>query len=197
MGGVNKVSIKALCLFNPSKAEIKEMDNSLIVSFVEMSSVSNAGFIETKVDKPLGELRKASYTYFRENDVIIAKITPCMENGKCALAIGLTNHIGMGSSEFHVFRANEAQILPTFLFYSLNREQIRKEAEKQMTGSSGHKRVPISFYENLQIALPDLSAQQKIITEIEAIEQKIAQLESQMAKTATQKKAVLAAYLQA
>lgn len=160
-----------------------------------MASVSNYGFIESKINKPLGELRKGSYTYFAENDVIIAKITPCMENGKCALATGLSNGIGMGSSEFHVFRAKEQNILPAFLFYSLNRETIRKEAEKQMTGSSGHRRVPISFYENLQIVVPDLPEQQKIIGEIEKLENQIAELEAQIEGVADMKKAVLKAFL--
>ena len=74
------------------------------ISFVDMASISNDGYIELKTDKFLGDLRKGSYSYFAENDIIIAKITPCMENGKCAIAKKLTNGIGMGSSEFHVFR---------------------------------------------------------------------------------------------
>lgn len=166
-----------------------------MVSFVEMSSVSNLGFIENKIDKTLGSLRKGSYTYFRENDVIIAKITPCMENGKCALAIGLSNGIGMGSSEFHVFRANENKVLPSFLFYSLNRESIRKAAEENMTGSSGHRRVPISFYEQLEINLPDLNKQQDIINQINEIEIKISELEKILASSEKQKKAVLEKWL--
>lgn len=167
----------------------------MIVSFIEMTSVSNSGFIEHKIDKPLGELRRGSYTYFREDDVIIAKITPCMENGKCALATGLTNQIGMGSSEFHVFRANEEKILPAFLFYSLNRETIRKEAERNMTGSSGHRRVPIAFYKGLTVAVPDLETQKAIIAQITEYEAQIAECEANMANTNSEKKAILARYL--
>lgn len=66
--------------------EIKDIPNTTLVSFVEMASVSNDGYIENKVDKALGDLKKGSYTYFAENDILIAKITPCMENGKAALA---------------------------------------------------------------------------------------------------------------
>ena len=94
-------------------------------------------------------MREASYTYFKENDIIIAKITPCMENGKCAFATDLTNGLAMGSSEFHVIRANEEVVLGKYIFALINRESVRKEAEKNMTGSSGHRRVPASFYENL------------------------------------------------
>lgn len=187
--------LRNLCQFNPSKSEIKKLDDNLIVSFVEMASVSNKGFIENKVDKSLGQLRKGSYTYFCENDVIIAKITPCMENGKCALATGLTNGIGMGSSEFHVFRANENKILPAFLFYSLNRSVIRIEAEKQMTGSSGHRRVPVSYYENLSLTIPDIETQRQIVAQIQSLEAEIAELEQRMAGASDAKKMVLADYL--
>lgn len=182
-------------MLNPSKSEIKLLDDGLIVSFVEMASVSNDGFIEHKIDKPLGELRKGSYTYFRENDVIIAKITPCMENGKSALATELTNQVGMGSSEFHVFRANQEKILPAFLFHSLNRKTIRQNAEKNMTGSSGHRRVPISFYEHLKIPVPDLATQEKIVAEVSEIEEKITILQATMAGVAEKKKAVLERFL--
>ncbi|HHF7077655.1 TPA: restriction endonuclease subunit S, partial [Haemophilus influenzae] len=190
-----RFKINDLCSFNPSKSELKTLSDDLMVSFVEMSSVSNFGFIENKIDKTLGSLRKGSYTYFRENDVIIAKITPCMENGKCALAIGLSNGIGMGSSEFHVFRANENKVLPFFLFYSLNRESIRKEAERNMTGSSGHRRVPISFYEDLEISLPDLNEQQSIVNQINEIETQISELEKVLENSRQEKKAVLDKWL--
>lgn len=166
-----------------------------MVSFIEMSSVSNHGYIEHKVDKLLGEVRKGSYTYFAENDVIIAKITPCMENGKCALATGLTNGIALGSSEFHVFRSKSDELNPKFLFYFLNRESIRKEAEKNMTGASGHRRVPIGFYESLIVPLPEPTEQQKIITQIEQYEQEIQKAEMVMSGIAERKKAVLATYL--
>lgn len=167
-----------------------------MVSFIGMSSVSNHGHIEHKVDKLLGEVRKGSYTYFAENDVIIAKITPCMENGKCALATGLTNGIALGSSEFHVFRAKNANELnPIFLFHFLNRKSVRQEAERSMTGASGHRRVPIGFYESLIVPLPDPSEQQKIITQIEQYEQEIQKAEQIMNKSHAKKKAVLEKYL--
>ena len=125
------MKISKLCSFiNPSKSEISNISNDTIVTFVDMSSVSNDGFIIAKTDKALGELRKGSYTYFAENDIIIAKITPCMENGKCAIAEGLTNGIGMGSSEFHVFRCDTSKINTKFMFAFLNRDVVRKEAEK-------------------------------------------------------------------
>lgn len=165
------------------------------MSFVEMASVSNDGYITKTVDRPWREVKKGSYTYFRDNDVIVAKITPCMENGKAAFATGLTNGIGMGSSEFHVFRTDETKLLPAFLFYFLNRPSIRIAAEQQMTGSSGHRRVPIAFYEELSIPLLSIEEQQEIISEIASYESAIRDLEQEMKQFANRKKAVLRAYL--
>ena len=183
-----------LAVFNPSKSEIRELDDDLVVSFVEMASVSNNGFIEKTVDKPLKEVRKGSYTYFAENDIILAKITPCMENGKCALATGLTNRIGMGSSEFHVIRAND-KVNNKFLFLLLNRDSVRKVAEQNMTGSSGHRRVPITFYESLQVPVPPLTEQEKIVQQIEALEMQIAQAQQVIDAAPQQKQAILQKYL--
>lgn len=150
-------------VINPSKKELTEISDDTIVSFVEMESVNPAGFIDNKVNRKLGELR-GGYTYFREGDIIIAKITPCMENGKCALAENLTNGIGMGSSEFHVFRAGNG-IKKEYLFAYLNRDCVRSLAEANMTGASGHRRVPIEFYQNMLIPIPPMEVQDAIIEE--------------------------------
>ena len=172
---------------NPSKSEIKNLDPDSIIPFVEMSSVDNAGYIKDKAYKIYRELKKGSYTYFAENDIIIAKITPCMENGKCALVNKLSDEskIGLGSSEFNVIRVSEKYLKSKFLFTLLNRDIIRKDAAKHMTGSSGHRRVPASYYENLSIPLPPPEIQTEIVKECEAIDQ-----ESQSAQqTITQAKA--------
>lgn len=161
--------LSSVCAINVSKSEINTLPDDTLVSFVEMASVSNEGYIENKVDRPLSEVRKGSYTYFADGDIIIAKITPCMENGKCALAENLTNGIGFGSSEFHVFRANSKIIDNRYLFKLLNTDQIRNAAIKAMTGASGHRRVPESFYSELQIPVPPLSIQHQIINECEKI----------------------------
>ncbi len=172
------------------------MPSTTLVSFVDMPSVNNNGYIETKVDKTLVEVRQGSYTYFAENDVIIAKITPCMENGKCALAQGLTNGIGFGSSEFHVFRANTSLVTPQFLFYSLNREEVRIQAASSMTGASGHRRVPIDFYEKLTIPVPSIEQQHQIVAQIEEYEKAIAAAKSIMESCNSRKSAILNKNLQ-
>ena len=149
---------------NPSKKEIKQLPGNTIVSFIEMSSVSNHGKIERMVDRPLSEVRKGGYTYFAEGDIIIAKITPCMENGKCGITHLLTNGIGFGSSEFHVFRCSN-KILTRYVFAYLNTPVVRESAQASMTGASGHRRVPETFYQKLPIPLPPLSVQKQIVDE--------------------------------
>jgi restriction endonuclease S subunit len=190
-----KEKLSLLAKTNPSKAEIAHLDADTLISFVDMPSVSNEGYIANKSEKAYSELRKGSYTYFRENDIIIAKITPCMENGKCALATNLTNGMALGSTEFHVFRANNDKINTKYLFTLLNRKSVRIEAERKMTGASGHRRVPISFYESLEIPVPSLIEQQKIVAEVEALEKEIATAQEIINKIPAQKAEVLKKYL--
>lgn len=189
-----KEKLRTLVKTNPSKAELNAYDKNILVSFVEMSSVSNDGYIVNRVDKKLSDVRSGSYTYFKKNDIIIAKITPCMENGKCAIASGLTNGIGMGSSEFHVLRCSD-KINNKYLFTYLNRNVIRKEAEKNMTGASGHRRVPITFYENLEIPVISMDKQKEIVAEIENYEKIILDTQNEINKLNDEKKNILEKYL--
>lgn len=170
--------IKEIAEINPSKKELSGLDPGTMISFIEMASVSEKGFISHKEDRRYSQVKKGSYRYFREGDIIVAKITPCMENGKSALATGLTNNIGFGSSEFHVFRCKN-EIIGKYLFSFLNRESVRKEAEQNMTGSSGHRRVPEKFYSNLQIPVPKkINEQEKILQSIEKLENEIKEAEN-------------------
>jgi type I restriction enzyme M protein len=192
--GYQEQKLSDITAINPSKTEIRDVDDNTLISFVEMASVSAQGFIAHKVDKPLKDLKKGSYTYFAEKDIIIAKITPCMENGKCAIAQGLTGGLAMGSSEFHVIRT-KGEILNTYLFALLNRASVRKEAEKNMTGSSGHRRVPATFYASLRIPVPSLAAQKKFVAAIEKLETQIVAARKVVTEAAMRKQAVLKQYL--
>jgi type I restriction enzyme M protein len=188
--------IDEISIVNPSKKEITDTANETIVSFIEMDSVSDEGYIAHKVDRPRKDLRKGSYTYFKENDIILAKITPSMENGKCAVARGLTNGIGMGSSEFHVIRTDKAIALPEYVFAFLNREIVRKEAESKMTGASGHRRVPATFYEQFLIPVPqDIQVQENLIAKIEALKATINKSQQVIEGSAERKRDILKRYL--
>ena len=115
--------------------------------------------------KNYGEVRKG-YTRFSEGDVLFAKITPCMENGKVAIAKGLTNGSGCGSTEFHVIRPPDA-ISNEYLAYFLLREEFRKEAQRYMAGTAGQLRVPPSFLSDTPFPVPPLPEQRHIVAEIE------------------------------
>jgi type I restriction enzyme, S subunit len=102
------------------------------------------------------------FTAFREGDVLFAKITPCMENGKVAIATGLTNGLGRGSTEFFVIRTN-GEVLSEYVFHFLRRDDFRQEAKRNFTGTAGQQRVPRAFMENARIPLPPLEEQRRIV----------------------------------
>lgn len=193
--GYPQKKLSEITKINPSKSQVRDLDDNLEVSFVEMASVSEDGYIAHKEDRLLGDVYSGSYKYFRKNDIILAKITPCMENGKCGIATGLTNEIGFGSSEFHVFRVNEEVTSNKFVFAMLNRESVREEAESKMTGSSGHRRVPVSFYKDYSIPVPEVNIQQDLIEEIGKLKTKIAAAQAVIDNASQKKQQIIEKYL--
>lgn len=173
---------------NPSRDEFHDIDENTLASFVEMSSLG-FGKIDNKVDRPLSDMSSSGYTNFRENDVLIAKITPCMENGKCALAENLTNQIGFGSTEFHVIRAANKEMAKYVLEF-LNRDYIRKVAASNMTGASGHRRVPQYFYEQMPIPDAPKDIIEKIAKECDTVDNEVEEARLQIAKLESQIKHV-------
>lgn len=144
------------CELNPRRAQ--GIDDALEVSFLAMPSVSEDGHMDTKVIRPYSEVKKG-FTYFAENDVLFAKITPCMENGKGAIAEGLSNGIGVGSTEFHVLRPIPQKSNPYWLYNITMFEAFRINARKVMTGTGGQLRVPISYLKDYPITLPPIELQ--------------------------------------
>ncbi|WP_234263637.1 restriction endonuclease subunit S [Hydrogenophaga sp. NFH-34] len=136
------------------------------VSFVPMAAVGAAdGQIDASTTRPFGEVKKG-YTPFREGDVLFAKVTPCMENGKMAVARGLQNGVGFGSSEFHVLRPSE-RVDAKYLYHFVSSESFRKEAARHMTGAVGLRRVPTAFLADAELPLVDLDEQRRIVAEID------------------------------
>jgi len=107
------------------------------------------------------------YTYFRDGDVLLAKITPCFQNGKCVIAGGLLNGVGFGSTEFIVIRPALDRILPELVYHYVSREHFIKWGVECMTGSAGQQRVPISYVADYQIPLPLLDVQRQIVAELD------------------------------
>lgn len=158
------VELCELCEINPKKSEVKDKDFE--VSFVPMSDVSEQNYyFEPKQTKNITEVYKG-YTYFAENDVLLAKITPCFENGKSAIARNLKNGIGFGSTEFIVFRANEKTI-PEWIYNFVANTEFIDEGKNHMTGSAGQRRLNIDFVRAYKIPIPSLKMQKKLVAEAE------------------------------
>jgi type I restriction enzyme, S subunit len=137
-------------------------DLDSLCSFVPMNAVDEStAEIQQSFVRKYKDVFKG-YTQFVENDVLLAKITPCMENGKCAIARRLYNGVGFGSSEFHIIRAS-SKILPEWIYYFWRLPETRAFAERNMTGTAGQRRVPTSFIESLRIPVPSIADQQKRI----------------------------------
>ena len=116
LSSIQKNELKKLgdcCQINPRRPSVSISDSDL-VSFVPMPAVNEDGYIDGATNEEYGKVKKG-FTYFENNDVLFAKITPCMENGKGAIAEALTNGIGMGSTEFHVLRPIEGISNPYWL----------------------------------------------------------------------------------
>lgn len=117
-----------------------------------------ASGVVVPLSRPLGDVQKG-YTPFADGDILWAKITPCMQNGKSCIVRGLENGVGFGSTEFHVFRPRVADVSTEFVWDFLNQETLRRVATYAFTGSAGHQRVPDSFL--AELPFPRLSAEEQ------------------------------------
>lgn len=147
-------------LSNPVRSEVAQWDGETLISFVPMDAVGEHGEIDASQEKQLADVYNG-YTYFLENDVLIAKITPCFENGKGAIARGLKNGVGFGTTEFHVLRPLQ-RMSERWLFYLTKCDFFRKIGGSEMLGAGGQKRLPEEFIRNLRIGLPSFSEQETI-----------------------------------
>jgi type I restriction enzyme S subunit len=145
---------------NPSKAEVVGLPLETEVSFVPMEAVGEYGGLHLDVSRSLSAI-KDGYTYFRDGDVIVAKITPCFENGKGAIADGLLNGIGFGTTELHVLRPKPG-LDSRFLFYVTLSTGFRKQGEAGMYGAGGQKRVSDEFVREFRLPIPPFPQQRAI-----------------------------------
>jgi restriction endonuclease S subunit len=164
------ISFSDLVEINPSIE--MPADKNVLVSFISMADVSNEGLLINKEDRPLKEVAKNGFTPFCENDILFAKITPCMENGKGTIAKGLTNGLGLGSTEFHILRPKKKSDLQ-FCFYLSRMETFRKKAERLMTGSAGQKRVQPEFFDYYKFHAPNPQRRMIIGETLDNIEKEI------------------------
>ena len=144
---------------NPLKDNLDQTSDEL-VTFLPMDSISENGEADCSIKKPVSSVCNG-FTFFRKNDVIVAKITPCFENGKCVILSDLDTSIGFGSTEFHVLRPKE-RIVGKFLYYITKSEIFMQSGEAFMYGAAGQKRVPSGFISDFPLVLPNVDEQTTI-----------------------------------
>ncbi len=154
-----KVKLSDVVQINPRCP--KEIDVEQLVSFVAMASVTEYGKLVNEEVRVLDDTKKG-FTYFEKDDVLLAKITPCFENGKCLRANQISKTVGFGSTEFHVLRVNEEILDPSYLFYMVWSRTFRFLGEHSMSGAAGQKRVSADFLKTYEIPLPPLAEQKRI-----------------------------------
>ena len=183
--------IDEVCLVNPRQS-VNLPENSKI-SFVPMAAVSVNGQVDSCDTL---ELKKAkNYTVFQNGDVLFAKITPCMENGKGAIVRNLLNGYGAGSTEFIVLRPKENVITAKWLYLYLSQRSFRWECQQHMTGSAGQKRVPPKYLASCEMPVPSIEEQERIVSKIEELfsrlDASVAELKTAKEKLKVYRQAVL------
>lgn len=158
------VELSEIFEINPKKSQIKEKD--IDVSFVPMADVSERDhYFQPSKKRQLEDVYKG-YTYFADNDILLAKITPCFENGKSAIVSNLVNGIGFGSTEFIVLRPSK-KVLSKWGFYFISAKKFIEQGKNHMTGSAGQRRLSLEFVRKYKIPLPPLDIQKEIVRQIE------------------------------
>lgn len=188
------ITIGEVVTISPKKEKAIDDDTDVSFSSMHLMSSSLSEHLTYEIKK-WADVKKG-FTVFRNNDVLLAKITPCFENGKSAVAQDLINGIGTGSTEFMVLRSSN-QILPKFLYFLVNTPDFRQAGIHNMTGSVGHKRVPKDFVSTWAFSLPPLAEQTEIVAILEsklnACDQLTAELSKQLKQAELLKQAVLKA----
>ena len=149
--------LKYVAQLNP-KIDMDHLEETSEVTFTPMEKIKNGYFIN---NKGIWGNNNSSYTNYSENDIVMAKVTPCFENGNIAIMKGLYNNIGFGSSELFVFRSNK-NIKKEYLFYFLRNEIFKNLGKNNMTGAGGLKRVSSEFILNFNVSVPPLEEQNRI-----------------------------------
>ena len=158
--------LKRICRANASIADIvKTKENSELVTFLPMENVTETGEIDCSIKKKVADVRKG-FSSFAKGDVVVAKITPCFENGKGACLDDLDTDIGFGTTEFINLRPFEI-VLSKYLYMITMTRPFRKLGEEVMTGSAGQKRVSVNYIKNFTLGIPSVEEQKSILAEIE------------------------------
>jgi len=157
----SRVPLGDICQINP-RPRGRDCSKDTMVSFVPMAAVdSQTGYVSDHQERRFDEVSRG-YRVFENGDVLFAKITPCMENGKAFMARNLTNGIGYGSTEFYVLRPGR-HVVGDYIYHVVRQARFRQAARRSFTGTAGQQRVPKAFMENVLVALPPLDRQRQIV----------------------------------
>lgn len=165
---------------NPPAPRLRSLKPNDEVSFVPMEAISEYGRLNLEQSRVISEV-SSGYTEFQNDDIVVAKITPCFENGKASIAKGLLNGAAYGTTELHVLRTGNS-LDYSYLFYLVLSEYFRKNGESEMYGAGGQKRVPPEFCKNVQLPIPSIPEQQKIVS---FLNWKIGQIDALITKKQT------------
>ena len=186
--------LQEVAQINPSRAGNVKLAADDIASFVPMRAVDDVtGTIAWPETKPFHEISKG-YTWFTNGDIIFARITPCMQNGKAALAKDLVNGVAFGSTEFHVIRPRKG-VCGDWLYHLVRHKAFRDDAAGHFKGTAGQQRVPQSFLEEKLIPVPPLPEQRRIVAELDALQAEVDALKRLQAETAAELDALLPSIL--
>jgi len=175
---------------NPNKKELLNFNGN--VSFLPMSNVSENGKIDLSINRNIDDVRKG-FTFFKDNDVIVAKITPCFENGKGAPVFGLLNGVGFGSTEFHVLRPKNT-VNTVWLYHVTMLSKFRLEGERKMTGSGGQRRITKDFIYNFKLNIPPLALQNEFADFVAQVDKSQLAIQKSLEELETLKKSLMQEY---
>ena len=160
-----------ISIVNPSKRSTTQgLMNEDVISFLPMEDLPIKACYHTPYQTRMLHEVQSSYTCFADNDVIMAKVSPCFENGKIGIPCNLKNGIGYGSSELIVIRPDKTLISKEYIYFTCQTTSFKANACGQLTGTSSLRRVPKSYVENCKISIPPLPLQQQFAEKIESIE---------------------------
>ena len=160
--------LRTLVSLNPSGSAVAHLPDNTEVTFAPMDVIADGlGGLDARITRSIGELRKGSYNYFAEGDILLAKVTPCFENGKKAIAMCLRNGVGFATSEVFVIRPDTSGIHPNYLNYLLSSQQFRASALASMTGAGGLRRVSEEAVLNYRLPVVDVDRQRLIADQLD------------------------------
>jgi restriction endonuclease S subunit len=186
-----KKHLRDVCIIDPSKKETNGLDLNTKVSFGMMADLGeHRRVFSPKGVKVLHEVQKGGYSYFKTNDVLLAKMTPCFENGKSGIAQNLKSNIGFGSTEFYVIRP-KGGLDPNLLYYYISSDKFINEGKFNLVGTTGRRRLLRQFVELFEIPIPPDEEQKHIVSLFQSIEKVIEHLDYQIQNLTSLKKQIL------